>query len=105
MKSPLSCQAEAHDWKRRYEQLREQVLAGNSMIAADCRGLTVLITRGMAAWRRAWQEPLCCPVTSAPLKAEALPVSLPTHSWQEEATRLLVNMALSQLRRTPACNR
>jgi hypothetical protein len=101
VKSPLTFQEEAHCWTRRYEQLREQVLAGNNLIATDRRGLTVLIRQGMAAWMRAWHEPLCCPVAAAP-EAEAVPMRL-RESWQQEATRLLVNMALSHLR-PGACN-
>jgi hypothetical protein len=101
VKSPPIFQEEVPCWTRRYEQLREQVLAGDSLIVTDRRGLNVLIRQGMAAWMRAWHEPLCCPVAAA-LEAEALPMR-PTESWQQEATRLLVNMALSHLR-PGACN-
>ena len=101
MKSSLSFEQKAQCWTRRYEQLREQVLAGDNSIATDRRGLTVLIAEGMAAWMRAWHEPLCCPVAAAP-EAEAVPMRL-RESWQQEATRLLVNMALSHLR-PGACN-
>jgi hypothetical protein len=101
VKSPLNFQQEAQCWTRRYEQLREQVLAGDNCIATDRRGLTVLIRQGMAAWMRAWHEPLCCPVAAAP-EAEAVAMRL-RESWQQEATRLLVNMALSHLR-PGACN-
>jgi len=91
VKSPLEFEAEARDWTRRYEQLREHVLTSDRCIATDITGLTVLISRGMAAWMRSWHEPLhCCPVTTT----EALPISLSNQSWQEEATRLLANMAL-----------
>ena len=93
MKSLLEFPAEARDWRRCYEQLREQVLASDHCIATDLSGLTVLITRGMAAWMRGWQEPLHCSVGAT----EALPMSHSSQSWQEEATRLLVNMALCQL--------
>ena len=96
MKSLLTYQQEAHCWTRRYEQLREQVLAGDNLIATDRWGLTVLVREGMAAWMRAWHEPLCCSVATAAPEAEALPMSL-RESWQQEATRLLVNMALSHL--------
>ena len=96
MKSPLTFQQEAQCWTRRYEQLREQVLAGDNFIATDRRGLAVLIRAGMAAWMRAWHEPLSCAVAAAAPKAEALSMSLGA-SWQQEATRLLVNMTLSHL--------
>ena len=95
MNSPLPCPQEAHCWTRRYEQLREQVLAADSLITTDRWGLTVLIREGMSAWMRAWQEPLTCSVAAAAPKA--LPMSLRA-SWQQEATRLLVNMTLSHLR-------
>ncbi len=96
MKSPPTFQEEVHCWTRRYEQLREQVLAGDSLIATECQGLALLIRQGMAAWIRAWRDPLSCSATSAALEAEARPMSL-TAAWQQEATRLLVNMALSHL--------
>jgi hypothetical protein len=96
VKNPPTFQEEAHCWTRRYEQLREQVLASDNSIATDRRGLAVLIREGMAAWMRAWQEPLACSVAAATPEAEALPTS-PRESWQQEATRLLVNMTLSHL--------
>ena len=96
MKNLLTYQQEAHCWTRRYEQLREQVLAGDNSIATDRRGLTVLIREGMAAWMRAWHEPLFCSVAAAAPQPEALSLSL-GESWQQEATRLLVNMTLSHL--------
>ena len=96
MKSSPSFEQKAQCWTRRYEQLREQVLAGDNSIATDRRGLTVLIAEGMAAWMRAWHEPLSCAVAAAAPKAEALSMSL-GDSWQQEATRLLVNMTLSHL--------
>ena len=96
MKNLLTYQQEAHCWTRRYEQLREQVLAADNFIATDRRGLTVLIREGMAAWMRAWHEPRCCSVAGAAPEAAALSMSL-GESWQQEATRLLVNMTLSHL--------
>ena len=67
MKSPLTFQQEAQCWTRRYEQLREQVLADDNFIATDRRGLAVLIREGMAAWMRAWSA---CMQNTAP---ETLP--------------------------------
>ena len=101
VKNSPTFREEAHCWTHRYEQLREQVLAGDNFIATDRRGLTLLIREGMAAWMRARHDPLCCPAAAA-LEVEALPMS-PRESWQQEATRLLVNMALSHLR-PGACN-
>ena len=101
MKNSPTFREEAHCWTHRYEQLREQVLAGESLIGTDRRGLTLLIRQGMAAWMRARHDPLCCPAAAA-LEVEALPMSL-RESWQQEATQLLVNMALSHLR-PGACN-
>jgi hypothetical protein len=100
VKSPLQLPVEACDWTRRYEQLRKNVLASDHGMATDLSGLTVLITRGMAAWMRSWQEPLRCSIAA---QREALPMSLSSQSWQEEATRLLVNMALCHLG-LKACN-
>ena len=102
MKNSPTFREEAHCWTHRYEQLREQVLAGESLIGTDRgTGLTLLIRQGMAAWMRARHDPLCCPAAAA-LEVEALPMSL-RESWQQEATQLLVNMALSHLR-PGACN-
>ena len=102
MKSLPSFQEEAHCWTRRYEELREQVLAGESLIVTERRGLTLLIRQGVAAWMRAWHDPLCRPAAST-LSAGAPPLMNLRESWQQEATRLLVNMALSQLSPS-ACN-
>ena len=102
MKSLPSFQEEAHCWTRRYEELREQVLAGESLIVTERRGLTLLIRQGVTAWMRAWPDPLCRPAAPT-LAAEALPMMNLRESWQQEATRLLVNMALSQLSPS-ACN-
>jgi hypothetical protein len=102
VKSPSTFQEEVHCWTRRYEQLREQALAGHSLIVTDCRGSALLIRQGMAAWMRAWHEPLSSSAATAALGAETRPMSL-TEAWQQEATRLLVNMALSHLR-PRACN-
>ena len=96
MKSPSTFQEEAQCWTRRYEQLREGVLSHCGLIATDCRGLSLLMRQGVVAWMRAWHDPLCCP--AAVLAAEALPFIRPTESWQQEATRLLVNMALGHLK-------
>ncbi|MBV8415100.1 MAG: hypothetical protein JO251_07815 [Verrucomicrobia bacterium] len=102
MKNLPTFQQEVNCWTRRYEQLREQVLAGDSSIATDCRGLALLIRQGVIAWMRAWHDPLCRCAANTALGAEALPMRL-TETWQQEATRLLVNMALSYLR-PRACN-
>jgi hypothetical protein len=96
MKNQATLQPEAQCWTRRYEQLREQVLTRDTLIGTDSRGLNLLIRRGVAAWMRAWQDPLsCCCVVE--LQAQSRPIN-PPDSWQQEATRLLVNMALSHLR-------
>jgi hypothetical protein len=102
VKNSPTFREEAHCWTHRYEQLREQVLAGESLIGTDCCGLTLLIRQGMAAWMRARHDPLCCPAAAALEVEEALPMSL-RESRQQEITRLLVNMALSHLR-PGACN-
>ena len=60
MKNQTTFQPEAQCWTRRYEQPREQVLARDTLIGTDSRGLNLLIRRGVAAWMRAWQDPLSC---------------------------------------------
>lgn len=96
---PTLSPQEAPDWTRRYEQLRAQVLAPDPLIVTDCRGLNVLIQQGMAAWMRAWQQPLSG-AAAARLAAENRSPLRP-EGPQQEATRLLVNMALSHLGLTP----
>jgi len=58
-------------WTRRYEELREEATRG--VIAWDCRGASVLIRHGVAAWMRAWREPLSRSGTSA-VEAENRPI-------------------------------
>jgi len=60
MKNPPILQEEAQRWTRRYEQLREQVLARDTLIGTDSLGLSLLIGQGVAAWMRAWRDPLSC---------------------------------------------
>jgi hypothetical protein len=55
-----------------------------------------MIRQGLIAWMRAWQDPLGCP--AAALQIEAPSIITPIESWQQEATRLLVNMALGHLK-------
>jgi hypothetical protein len=55
-----------------------------------------MIRQGLIAWMRAWQDPLGCP--AAALQIEAQPIITSIESWQQEATRLLVNMALGHLK-------
>ena len=53
MKNQTALQPEAQCWTRRYEQLREQVLARDTLIGTDSSGLILLIRQGVAAWMRA----------------------------------------------------
>jgi hypothetical protein len=96
MKTPPTKQVEAHCWTRRYEQLRQGIMSQGGLSATDCRGLSLVIRQGLVAWMRAWQEPLCYPAVAS--QPEAQPIITPTESWQKEATRLLVNMALGHLK-------
>ena len=96
MKTPPTFQEEAHCWTRRYERLREGVLSHCALMATDCRGLSLLMRQGVVAWMRAWHDPLFCPAVA--LEAGARPVIRPTASWQQDATALLVNMALGHLK-------
>jgi hypothetical protein len=96
VKNPPTKQEEANCWTRRYEQLRQGTISRGGLTAIDCRGLSVMIRQGLIAWMRAWQDPLGCP--AAALQVEARPIITPIESWQQEATRLLVNMALGNLK-------
>jgi hypothetical protein len=96
VKNPSTKQEEPHCWTRRYEQLRQGIVSRSDLNATDFQGLTLMIREGLIAWMRAWQDPLYCP--AAVLQAEAQPIITPTESWQQEATRLLVNMALGHLK-------
>ena len=96
MKNPPTKQEEAHCWTRRYEQLREGIISRGGQTATDGPGVCVMIRQGLIAWMRAWQDPLGCP--AAALQIEAQPVITPIESWQQEATQLLVNMALGHLK-------
>jgi len=96
VKNPPTKQEEAHCWTRRYEQLRQGMISQSDLTPTDFRGLSLMIREGLIAWMRAWQDPLCCP--AAALQTEAWPIINPTESWQQEITRLLVNMALGHLK-------
>ena len=97
MKTPPNKQVEeAHCWTRRYEQLRQGIMSQGGLSATDCRGLSLVIRQGLIAWMRAWQEPLGYPAVT--VQTEARPILIPIESWQQEATRLLVNMALGHLK-------
>ena len=96
MKNPATLQPQSGCWTRRYELLREQVLATDTLTGTDARGLSLLIRQGVAAWMRVWRDPLSC--RCAPdLAAESQPM-IPPDAWQQEATRLLVNMALNHFK-------
>jgi hypothetical protein len=95
VKNSPTRQEEAHCWTRRYEQLRQGIISRGGLTATDGPGVCVMIRQGLIAWMRAWQDPLGCP--GAALQIEAQPIITPIESWQQEATRLLVNMALGHL--------
>jgi hypothetical protein len=96
VKNQETLEPQSQCWTHRYEQLREQVLARNTLIGTDSRGLSLLIRQGVAAWMRVWRDPLSC--RCAPdLEAESRPM-IPPDAWQQEATRLLVNMALNHFK-------
>ena len=96
MKNSPIRQEEAHCWTRRYEQLRQGIISRGGLTATDGPGVCVMIRQGLIAWMRAWQDPLGCP--AAALQIEVRPIITPKESWQQEATRLLVNMALGHLK-------
>ena len=99
MKNQATLQPQSQCWTRRYEQLREQVLARDTLTGTDARGLSLLIRQGLAAWMRVWHDPLsfgCAP----DFEAESRPM-IPPEAWQQEVTRLLVNMALNHFTARP----
>jgi len=99
VKNQTTLQPQSQCWTRRYEQLREQVLARDTLTGTDARGLSLLIRQGVATWMRVWCDPLSC--RWAPdLEAESRPM-IPPEAWQQEATRLLVNMALNHFKPRP----
>jgi hypothetical protein len=89
--------ADLECWRRRYEDLRGQA-AGRAWpaMAEDSLGLAVLMRKGMAAWMRAWHEPLSCGEVALGEKKE--PRVDPGPAWQREAAMLLASMALSHLK-------
>ena len=94
MKNQFAHKEEPQYWTRRYEELREGAAGG--LIGSDCRGMSVLIRRGLVAWMRTWRDPFCAAGASA-YGAESHPIPA-GRSWQREATLLLANMALSHLK-------
>lgn len=90
--NPCTGSEHSQCWASRYEELREEAERG--VIVFDCRGASVLIRQGIAAWMRAWREPVS---QSTAMKSESLP-AIPAGCWQTEATLLLANMALNHLR-------
>ena len=82
-------------WRRRYEQLRQQVVEPNGALAQDRWGLSLLLRQGVAGWMRLWQDPAVTVPEAAP--ALALGSTGPAPGWQPQATLLLANMAFSHL--------
>ncbi len=92
-KHPLA--EEKHEyWTRRYEQLREQVVAAaGGFIVSDRWGLSVLTRRGMSAWMQTWCDPLVArPAVTG--EQQTFPVDH-GNAWRREATALLANMAFN----------
>lgn len=84
-------------WKSRYETLRQQALEPSDTAAQDRWGLGLLIRKGVAGWMRAWRDPSGYFDVAA---ADQVPsISVPPCSWQQEATLILANMALSHCHR------
>jgi hypothetical protein len=83
---------EKQTWQDRYEKLRQQALEPNHTVAMDRWGLILLVRKGIAGWMRAWGDSIDC--SDLPTEGEFTSINLP-RLWQEEATVLLANMALS----------
>jgi hypothetical protein len=82
-------------WKDRYEHLRRQALESSEAIALDRWGLSLFIRKGVAGWMSAWRDPAACFESATVDRGEdQIPLSRLPASWQQEATRLLANMAL-----------
>lgn len=80
-------------WRRRYEQLRQQVVKPDAGLAQDRWGLSLLLRKGMAGWMGLWQDPVATVHQPAPV--QGLPLTCPAPGWQPQATLLLANMAFS----------
>ena len=80
-------------WKSRYEKLRQQSLEPSDTDAQDRWGLGLLLRKGVAGWMRAWRDPSVC--FDAAAADQVTSIGVPRCSWQQEATLLLANMALS----------
>lgn len=80
-------------WRRRYEQLRQQVLEPHATLAQDRWGVSLLLRKGVAGWMRLWQDP----ATGSQETASRLPLVSGTAipAWQQQAALLLANMALN----------
>jgi hypothetical protein len=81
-------------WQRRYEQLRQQALEPKATLAQDRWGLSLLLRQGLAGWMRRWQDPAAASEPAVP--PPSVSFSAPTPGWQQQATLLLTNMALSR---------
>jgi hypothetical protein len=80
-------------WRRRYEQVRQQVVEPDAAFARDRWGLSLLLRKGLAGWMRLWQDPVATAQQADP--AHQLPLSCPVPGWQPQATLLLANMAFN----------
>jgi hypothetical protein len=87
-------------WKSRYEKLRQQALEPSETLAQDRWGLGLLIRKGVAGWMQAWRDPSGSFDVAA--ADQVTSVIVPRCSWQQEATLLLANMALSHCHLEPS---
>lgn len=87
-------------WQSRYEQLRRQVLEPDATLTQDRWGLSLLVRKGMAGWMHAWNDPSTLAPPSIP---ESVSLGSVPALWQQQATVLLANMALSQYPKLSPC--
>jgi hypothetical protein len=90
-------------WQTRYEQLRQQALDPAATLTQDRWGLSLLLRKGIAIWMRAWQDPSTGAEQTAgstnPVALGGVPAV-----WQQQATLLLANMALSHYPSASPCH-
>ncbi|MGP8235171.1 MAG: hypothetical protein ACLQVW_07160 [Limisphaerales bacterium] len=85
--------AEKELWQRRYEQLRQQAVEPDETLAQDRWGLSLLLRKGMAGWMRLWPDPGAG--AEGVRACQSVALNCPAPDWQQQATLLLANMALS----------
>ena len=82
-------------WTKRYEALRQYVLAGQQRLAAQPLGLALWVAQGMAGWMKQWRELITTP--NPPVGLPAPVFGAAGGGWQEQLTCVLAQMTLANL--------